>query len=99
MANPVSFQTAIDKYVPYHRVSAWMLAQKLGMKAPVSLRTMDGQLSGIPTTKSFSQAIVTPSGTPLSGSVPLTISSDGTYTVEFINHRTLRECWLVLHSI
>ena len=86
MGSPVSFQATVRKYVPYHPISVGMVAQKLGMTAPVSLRNMTGQLNGVPTTRSFSQVIVTPSGTPLGGSVTLHVNSDGTYTVEFIMH-------------
>lgn len=86
MSSPVSFQDAVGTYVPYHPVSAGMVAQKLGMKSPVSLRTMSGGVNGMPKALSFSQVVVTPSGTPLGGSVTLNINSDGTYTVEFIMH-------------
>ena len=86
MGNPVSFQTSIGKHISYHPVSAEMVARKLGMNAPVSLRTMNGQLNTIPSTMSYTQEVVTPSGTPLGGSVTLNINSDGTYTVEFIMH-------------
>ncbi len=83
MGSPVSFENAISKYVPYHPVSAEILAQKLGMKAPVSVRNMVGQLNGMPTTMSFSQQWSTPDGTPLGGAVTLNVNSDGTYTVDF----------------
>jgi hypothetical protein len=47
---------------------------------------MSGRLDAIPISKSYTQFVVTPSGTPLGGSVSLNIHSDGTYTVEFIMH-------------
>lgn len=84
MGSPVSFQAAVSHYVPYHPVSADLLALKLGFNAPVSLKTLAGQLNGMPATTSFNAQWTTPSGTPLGGSVNLTVNSDGTYTVEFI---------------
>ncbi|MEO9264737.1 MAG: hypothetical protein ABI282_11660 [Candidatus Baltobacteraceae bacterium] len=63
-----------------------MAAGRLGLEPPFSARQLDAQLSAIPTSKSFSQQIVTPSGTPLGGSVTLTVNCDGTYSVEFTMH-------------
>jgi len=83
VGNSVSFQAAVGKYIPYHPVSAEMVALKLGMNAPASLTTMAGRLNGMASTMSFSGQWSTPDGTPLGGSVTLTVNSDGTYTVEF----------------
>ncbi len=61
-------------------------AMKLGIDSPASARGISQQLNTLPTTRSFSQQVVTPSGTPLGGSVTLTVNIDGTYTVEFVMH-------------
>jgi len=88
MSNPVSLRTNVQrKYLPSGQfLDTKILAQKLGMKAPVSITNLVGTLNGIPATKSYSMPVVTPAGTPLGGSVTLIINSDGTYTVEFRMH-------------
>jgi hypothetical protein len=86
MSDPASLQSAISKYLTYRPVSVGMIAQKLGMPAPVSVRDLMGQLNGIPETRVFKQDIVTPSGTPLGGSVTLILNRNGSYTVEFQMH-------------
>jgi hypothetical protein len=84
VSNPTSFEAAVGKYIPYRPVSAQMVALKLGMGASASLNKMAGQLDGMPSTKSFSGQWSTPSGTPLGGTVNLTVNSNGSYTVEFV---------------
>ncbi len=81
-----SFLAILSSNHLYSSISVNLIAQKLGMNRPFSLVQMCNQLKAIPLTKSFTQQVVTPSGTPLGGSVTLNINSDGSYTVEFVMH-------------
>jgi hypothetical protein len=80
------FLTVLGRYHVYSSISVNLIAQKLGMSRPFSLAQLRNQLDAVPFTKSFTQQVVTPEGTPLGGSVTLNISSDGSYTVEFMMH-------------
>lgn len=86
MGDLQGFLPVLGRYHVYSSVSVNLIAQKLGMDRPFSLEQLSSQLNAIPSTRSFTQQVVTPEGTPLGGSVTLNISSDGSYTVEFVMH-------------
>ncbi len=86
MGDVQGFLPVLGRYHVYSSVSVNVIAQKLGISRPFSLAQMSSQLSAIPSTKTFTQQVVTPEGTPLGGSVTLIISSDGSYSVEFVMH-------------
>jgi hypothetical protein len=81
-----SFLIVLGRYHVYSSISVNLIAQKLGMNRPFSLVQLRNQLNAVPFTKTFTQQVVTPEGTPLGGTVTLNISSDGSYTVEFMMH-------------
>jgi hypothetical protein len=86
VGDPQGLLTVLGRYHVYSSISVNLVAQKMGMSRPFSLAQMSNQLNAIPFTKSFTEPVVTPEGTPLGGSVTLNISSDGSYTVEFVMH-------------
>jgi hypothetical protein len=77
---------SLAKFSSTFPASIGVTGQKLGMNAPISARGLSQELNDFPTSKTFSQQVVTPEGTPLGGSVTLVVNIDGTYTVEFIMH-------------
>jgi hypothetical protein len=86
LADLQSFLLTLSPYHVYSAISVDVIAQKLGLTRPFSLSQLSNALGDFPSTKSFTQQVVTPEGTPLGGSVTLNLSSDGSYTVEFIMH-------------
>ena len=61
-----------------------MIAQKIGMKRPVSLIGVRDKLDGMPKSVNLPpQTWTTSDGSTLGGTVALTISSNGTYFIEF----------------
>jgi hypothetical protein len=86
LADPQSFLLTFSPYHLYSSISVEVVAQKLALNRPFTLGQLSNTLDAIPFTKSFTQQVVTPEGTPLGGSVTLNINHDGSYTVEFVMH-------------
>jgi hypothetical protein len=63
-SGPISVRTKAKAIPLGHAVDINTMAQRLGLQAPVSVRGMFGELDAIPSSKAYTQFVVTPSGPP-----------------------------------